>query len=123
MGSELKTATISFAAPDADWRSTASGLALNVYLYRVTENRELRSNDRRLQSNGDGTVTLALAPARVECSYVVTAWNHVTPGSGGPEPEAQAHRLLSQALFVLMRNPSVPRFYLVGLAAQAIEPP
>ena len=52
-GSELATATILFAAPDKDWRAKASGLVLNIYLCRITENRDLRSGERRVTRGAD----------------------------------------------------------------------
>lgn len=123
LGSELKSATISLGAPNAAWRGHGSGLVLDVYLYQVTENRELRTTERRVRPNGDGTVTVEQAPARVECAYVLSAWNFATGGAGTAEPEEQEQRLLGQALAVLMRNPVVPRNRLVGLAAQSIDLP
>lgn len=123
-GSELKAATISLGAPNADWRGHGSGLVLDVYLYQVTENKELRTNERHPRPNPDGTTTVVQAPARVECAYVISAWNFATAGAGTTaEPEEQEHRLLSQALAVLLRNPTVPRDYLVGLAKQALDLP
>jgi len=116
--SELAGATISFAVPDKDWRAQGQGLELDVYLYRVLDNRELRSNMRTPRNNGDGTVTELLFPARIECSYVISAWNKST--EVGPQPkELQEHRLLSQVLYVLWRNPTMPPQYLVGLLANA----
>lgn len=122
-GSELATATILFAAPDKDWRAKASGLVLNIYLCRITENRDLRSGERRATRGADGLVTVEPPPARIDCHYLLTAWNMAAP-TPGAEREPQEHRLLSQALYVLLRNPSVPRVYLNGLLApQEIEPP
>jgi hypothetical protein len=121
--SALAAATISLGAPDADWRGAASGLVLDVYLYQVMENRELRTNERHLRHNQDGTTTAELAPARVDCAYVISAWNFATATGGTAEPEEQEQRLLSQALAVLLRNPTVPHRYLVGLANQTVDLP
>ena len=116
VGSELAGATISFAVPDKDWRTVGSGLELNIYLYRIAENRELRSNERRRVNNSDGSLTVVPFPVRVECTYLVTAWNKGAE-IPGVEKEKQEHRLLSQVLFVLFRNPTLPRTYLTGLIA------
>lgn len=117
-GSELASATISFAAPDKEWRGTGSGLALDLYLYRVLENTELRSNERRRTRLSDGTIVTEAPPLRVECSYLITAWNKGVEMSG-TEKERQEHRLLSQAIYVLLRNPVIPRGYLApGLVSQ-----
>ncbi len=117
-GSELAGATISFAAPDKTWQGQGKGLELDVYMYRVLDNRELRSNARRTKYNGDGTVTEELFPARIECSYIISAWNKSTD-MPGQDKELQEHRLLSQVLYVLWRNPTMPPNYLVGLLANA----
>lgn len=120
-GSELAGARLSFAVPDQRWRGQGTGLELDVYLYRVQENRDLRSNERRRRVQG-GVVVEERAPARVECSYLLTAWNKAQPVSG-VEQEGPEHRLLSQALDVLLRNPEVPRRYLTGRLAAGAEPP
>ena len=117
-GSELASATISFAAPDKDWRAQGTGLELDIYLYRAVDNRELRSNARRLLVNADGTITERQFPVRLECSYVISAWNKSAQISG-LEREQQEHRLLSQVLYVLWRNPTMPSQYLVGSLADA----
>jgi hypothetical protein len=115
-GSELAGATISFAVPDKDWRAVGTGLELDVYLYRIAENRELRSNERRRVNNPDGSMTVIDFPVRVECTYLITAWNKAAE-IPGLEKEKQEHRLLSQVLRVLFRNPTLPRPYLSGLIA------
>lgn len=115
-GTELAGANISFAVPDKDWRAVGSGLELDAYLYRIAENRELRSNERRRVQHADGTVTVVDFPVRVECTYLITAWNKGAE-IPGVEKEKQEHRLLSQVLMVLFRNPVLPRPYLTGLIA------
>jgi hypothetical protein len=121
-GSELAAATLSFAVPDKDWRGQGSGLELDIYLYRALDNRELRSNGRRAVWNADGTVNTEPFPARVECSYIISAWNKASDFPG-LEKEDQEHRLLSQVLYVLWRNPEIPAKYLQGLLANAEIPP
>lgn len=111
--SELASATISFAVPDGRWRAAGSGLHLDVYLFGIERDRDLQSTERR-RSVSDGVVVVEPAPSRVACSYLITAWNKADPAGG--EVEAQEHRLLSQVLDVLLRNPTVPERYLVGLA-------
>lgn len=121
-GSELASAEITFAVPDKAWRGSGAGLDLDVYLFRVTENRELRSNERRLRYGPGGSVATEPAPARVECSYLITAWNKAADTS--VERELQEHRLLGQVMYVLLRNPTIPDAYRQGLiAGQEIPPP
>jgi hypothetical protein len=54
-GSPLSTAAISFAAPNETWQGQGTGMQLDVYLYRILDNRELRSNQRNTIVNPDGS--------------------------------------------------------------------
>lgn len=89
---------------------------LNLFLFDVRENLELRSNEPQVSlANGEYTIVPPLL--RVSCSYLVTAWP-----AGGMELPLQEHHLLSQALQVLARyNPIPSRFLKGGLVGQ--EPP
>jgi hypothetical protein len=112
-GSSLATAGISFAAPDETWQGQGSGMQVDVYLYRILDNRELRSNQRTTVMNADGTVTTQLFPSRIECSYIITAWEKGSDVAGMDKEPAE-HALLSQILYVLWRNPTMPAKYLTG---------
>ena len=112
-GSSLAGAGISFAAPDETWQGQGSGMQVDLYLYRILDNRELRSNQRSVVRNADGTATTRLFPARIECSYIVTAWEKGADIAGMDKAPAE-HALLSQILYVLWRNPTMPAKYLVG---------
>jgi Pvc16 N-terminal domain len=58
------------------------------------------------------------APARVDCSYLITAW----PSGSAPDPAADEHRLLGEVMTVLLRHRTIPETYLRGaLAGQ--DPP
>ncbi|CAN5311099.1 hypothetical protein BH09MYX1_BH09MYX1_58850 [soil metagenome] len=123
-GSELAKATLNFGAPTAEWLRAQSGLVLNVYLFRLQEDRGRRSNERTLTRKLDGTSTLTLTPPRLECAYVITAWN-LAQSLGTEDREQQEHRLLAQALLVLWRNTTLPSRYLTAqlTATQPIELP
>lgn len=112
-GSELKKANISFSIPDDKWQNTGNTLELDVYLYDIRENQELRNNEPEIVRTPDGKVTQKMHPRRIDCSYFITAWNKA-PVSGGEDKEFQEHRLLTQALYVLMRTPFIPPVYLKG---------
>lgn len=112
-GSALATASISFAAPDPTWQGQGSGLQVDIYLYRVMDNRELRSNQRNTVLNPDGSVTTSLFPARVECSYIITGWEKGSDVAG-LDKEISEHALLGEVLYVLWRNPVLPAQYLAG---------
>jgi len=119
-GEELDLAEISFSVPDEEWRSTGTGLHLNVYLYDIRENRNLRSNERQRIHHANGAVTHRKSPPRIDCNYIITAWNKETASpnpdsdSDKEDKELQEHRLLSQVLGVLLRCPLIPPKYLHG---------
>jgi hypothetical protein len=118
LGSSLATATISFAVPDTTWQGQGSGMQLDVYLYRVLDNRELRSNQRFTTLNPDGSVTTTLFPSRIECSYIISAWDKGAEVEG-MEKEPDEHALLSDVIYVLWRNPTMPAKYLTGTLTSA----
>jgi hypothetical protein len=118
--SAIATGTaISFEAPDAGF--TTSGIALpaiDLFLYDVRENTELRSNEWTIETPADGAPLRQPPATRVDCSYLVTAW----PSSQGPSPARDEHRLLAEVLKVLVRFPIVPDAVLVG-ELQGQQPP
>jgi hypothetical protein len=111
--------TISFATPDDQFPpSTVTLPAIDLFLYDVRENRELRSNERLVERRRDGTAIRQHPPARVDCSYLITAW----PSETAPNAAQDEHRLLGEVMQVLLRHPTLPEAVLQGsLAGQ--EPP
>jgi hypothetical protein len=67
-----------------------------------------------MQRNPDGSVSQKKSPPRIDCAYIITAWNKTT-ASDDEDNELQEHRLLSQVLRVLLQNPSIPFEYLHGV--------
>src|SRR5262249_40639992 len=82
--------------------------SIDLFLFDIRENLELRSNEPRLERRGFEAV-LHQAPRRIDCSYLVTAWP-----VGGPDLPLQEHRLLSQGLQLLSRLPTIPPGFLQG---------
>jgi hypothetical protein len=117
-GSPLSTAAISFAAPNQTWQSQGTGMQLDVYLYRILDNRELRSSQRNTIVNPGGSVTTNLFPSRIECSYIISAWDK-SAAIEGTDIEPSEHLLLSQVLYALWRNPTMPTKYLTGYLLNA----
>ncbi len=121
-GSELAQAKICFDLPDATWRGELSeiGHSINCYLYDVHENAELRSHEPLLQRQRSGDELRAVrrrAPVRIDCAYSITAWS-----PADKEAVLEEHRLLSQALVVLLKHPTIPREVLRGELANQIPP-
>jgi hypothetical protein len=111
--------TISFATPDDQFPPSSVTLpAIDLFLYDVRENRELRTNEWVLERNGDGAAAKKRPPVRVACSYLITAW----PSDSSTTPAQDEHHLLSEVMQVLLRHPTIPEPVLQGsLAGQ--EPP
>jgi hypothetical protein len=110
---------ISFATPDDQFPPQSVTLpAIDMFLYDVRENLELRSNEFYVQRMSDGTSTKTRAPVRVDFSYLVTAW----PSATVPDPAQDEHRLLGEVMRALLRHRTIPEDVLQGVLA-AQEPP
>lgn len=112
---------VSFAAPDNQFPPQSVSLpAIDLFLYDIRENLDLRSNERQLHRQADGSVVAIPAPVRVDLSYLVTAW----PSSSITDPWEDEHRLLGEVMRALLRHRVIPREMLKGeLAEQDIAPP
>ncbi|MBV9301612.1 MAG: DUF4255 domain-containing protein [Acidobacteriaceae bacterium] len=109
----------SFAAPDSDFPPASVTLpAIDVFLYDIRENLELRSSQWIVNQQPNGTATKQRAPVRVDCSYFITAW----ASESSTTRAFDEHRLLSEVMKVLLRHPTIPEVLLQGsLIGQ--EPP
>jgi hypothetical protein len=104
----LEDDRIRFEAPDESFAPTPP--ALDLFLYDVRENRELRSNEWIVNRDTSGAITKQQPPARVDCSYLITAW---------AGDVASEHKLLGDVMRVLLRFPVLPAQVLKGdLAGQ-----
>ena len=104
---ELKAADILFDRP-TDPFPQQQQTTVDLFLYDIRENTELRSNEQVIQKIGNQSFTYP-APLRLNCSYLITAWP-----VGGAELVLQEHLLLSQVLRVLGQYPTIPAEYLQG---------
>jgi hypothetical protein len=112
--------SVSFAAPDDEFHSVVRLPAVDLFLYDIRENVELRSNDDIVQRRGDGTAIRLRAPIRVDASYLITAW----PGSSDKDRPEDEHRLLGEVMQALLRHRTLPQDVLKGrLADQALPLP
>lgn len=97
--------SISFATPDSQFPPTWVTLpSINLFLYEIQEDLELRSSEPRLERQADGTVSRVAPPLRADCHYLVTAWAK----GGALRPEQDEHRILGEALRVLHRHRELP---------------
>jgi len=77
---------------------------INLFLYDLRENLELRHNEPGIERRS-GQVITRRPPLFVACSYLVTAW----VGQSQTETEIlQEQALLSQALQIFARHPTIP---------------
>ena|SRR5262245_3519414 len=113
---ELKAAQVSFITPDKNF--TLTGATINLFLYEVKENRELRDPTPIIEKI-NGVFVRKEPPLRVDCSYIVTTWSNAT----GDARVVEEHRLLAQALLWLSRFPTIPSDKLQGSLANQLYPP
>ncbi|PID85208.1 MAG: hypothetical protein CSB13_09180 [Chloroflexi bacterium] len=117
-GSELASADISFEIPDETWRNSLSALTVNCYLYDIHENLDLRNYEPLIQRSNSGSAAVhRQQPRRINCAYCITAWS-----TASGDPVFEEHRVLSQILRVLLRNPTVPPGVLQGSLVNQIPP-
>ncbi len=115
----LKQVGISFAAPDSEFPPAGVILpAVDLFLYDIRENLELRSTGWIVEHSDDGTATKRRKPVRVDCSYLITAW----ASEGSTSRAFDEHRLLSEVMKVLLRYPVIPEAILQG-SLKGQEPP
>ncbi len=108
---DLDADQVSFEAPGADFKPGAK--AVNLFLYDVRENTELRDNNWQLDRQQNGGFLKKRAPRRIDCSYLITAW------AGDPLSE---HLLLGQVMQALLRSAPIPLKFLEGALAQQDQP-
>lgn len=114
---ELFASHVLFDRPDSSFVPQGPA-TIDLFLYEVRENVELRSNETTVD-HVNGRAVVRQPAKRFDCSYLVTAWP-----TGGPDLPLQEHRLLGQALRVLSRHPTIPAGYLQGsLVGQQPPPP
>ena len=103
---ELNAAEIVFDRPLDPF--TPASTTVDVFLYDLRENLELRLNEPTTITVGNQVVT-SPAALRLACSYLVTAWP-----VGGADLPLQEHKLLTQVLRVLSHYPIIPASFLQG---------
>lgn len=115
----VEQVTISFVAPDNQFPPTNVILpAIDLFLYDIRENRELRGSEWQMQRSETGSVVRQTPPTRVDCSYLITAW----PSQNTPNPAYDEHRLLGEVMRTLLRFTTIPRGILQGELADSQLP-
>jgi len=96
---------IQFDQPVREWSARLSKPTVNLFLYDVRENNRLRQHQWQQVRSDNGSVTQKRTPMQVDCLYMLTTW--------GNDP-ADEHRLMTRAMMVLFRYPTIPDDRLVG---------
>jgi hypothetical protein len=103
--------SISFDPPDDQFPPQAVTLpAIDLFLYDVRENHDLRSNEWSVSRDSSGVARRSLPLVRIDCSYLITAW----PSKGTPTPTEDEHRVLGETIMALLRYPTLPAEVLQG---------
>jgi hypothetical protein len=115
---------IRFDAPDDTFSPENQKRTLDLFLYDVRENRELRSTESILERQSNGSLRQTRPPVLMDCSYFITAWSSVTADTVANKQIVvrEEHELLSEVMKVLLRYPVLPNAILQG-KLQDQEPP
>jgi len=104
---------IKFDLPKREWTAKLSRPTINIYIYDIRENTDLRRNEWIVERGNNGLATKRKAPVRIDLAYLVTAWTSTA------EDE---HRLLWRALWALFRHQELPDEVLQGSLREATVP-
>jgi hypothetical protein len=101
---DVSVVDVSFDMPNRDWSNHIVKPTLNLFLYGVCENHEVRGNQHVLVRNGAVGIERR-APVRVDLTYLISAWT---------ADISDEHQLLGRVLTTLLRFPLVPDDVLKG---------
>jgi hypothetical protein len=101
---DLSVVDITFDTPSRDWSAAVTKPTINLFLYEVRENLELRSSQRTLTRNGNSAIE-SRAPVRVDLAYLITVWT---------TDVSDEHQLLGRVLATLLQFPLFPPDVLKG---------
>ena len=104
---------ISFDIPTRDWSTPVTKPTVNLYLYDIRENRELRETYWEQEVRDDGSVAMTRGPVRLDISYMLTCWTSQT---------ADQHLLLWRVLETFFRYSPLPQDVLQGMLLQSHRP-
>ena len=90
---------VCFDMPGQEWSAGVTKPTINLYLYDIRENHDLRVYDWELERNQDKTATRRRLPVRVDLTYLITVWTSAVDDE---------HRLLWYVLATLFRFPFIP---------------
>src|SRR3990172_3263592 len=104
---------VAFERPDCENVARFSKPTVNLFLFHVEENLELKRAGWDVHRNGDGTATKRWPPIRAAVHYLVSAWAQAVDDE---------HRLLFHLFRAIQRNPELPQELLEGPLANQPQP-
>jgi len=104
---------ISFDIPTRDWSTPVTRPTVNLYLYDLRENRQLRETYWDDEVGEDGRVSMKRRPLRIDLSYMITCWT---------SSAEDQHRLLWRVVETFFRYSPIPDDVLVGDLQQLTHP-
>lgn len=104
---------ISFDIPTRDWSTPVTRPTVNLYLYDLRENRQLRETYWDDEPGANGRVNLKRRPLRIDLSYMITCW------TSGTEDQ---HRLLWRVMETFFRHSPLPAEVLQGSLRSLVHP-
>jgi hypothetical protein len=109
---------ISFVTPDDKFPpNTVSLPVIDLFLYEVHENAELRTVEPLLERSATGAVLRVPPPFHLDCHYLVSAFTQQQSGA-----EMEEHSVLGAALTALLRYRVLPMSVLRGVLAGKTPP-
>jgi hypothetical protein len=109
---DLAAVDVRFEMPTKDWAAAVQRPTVNLYLYDLRENLELRSNERYVERQGASGLEHR-APVRLDLTYLITVWTTEVDDE---------HRLLGTLLATLLRYPQLPAEVLKGAMQEQALP-
>ncbi|MEP6620643.1 MAG: DUF4255 domain-containing protein [bacterium] len=110
---DVSVIDIRFDMPNKEWSAAVTKPTINMFLYDIRENHELRSNDRTVVRSAAGDVERR-APVRMDLTYLLTVW---------ATDVADEHQLLGTMLNALLQFPLLPPEVLKGAMQTQPVPP
>ena len=96
---------IKFEMPNREWSASISKPTVNLYLYDIRENHQLRGTEWTVTKDENGKATRKKNASRVDIAYIITVWTNDV---------VDQHQLLWDVLLALFRYPELPYEVLSG---------
>ena len=113
----VKDADVTFERPGDAYAPSVR--TINLFLFDIRENSELRSNESRVSfENGNAKITPP--PLRFSCSYLVSVWIEST--LSGEQAVLEQQRLLGAVLRIFASMPVIDGKYLTGELKDSLYP-